>query len=90
MDKVENPKRLCSEIQLFDICTKTSCTQKDGRYCIDGDILAKFEAISDDEDTASNDLFLADEMEEMEEDDLSYDEGFGMDEDEEEQEEEDL
>ncbi|HEX2769340.1 MAG TPA: hypothetical protein VHN12_08630 [Geobacteraceae bacterium] len=90
MDKVENPKRLCSEIQLFDICSKKSCKHKDGRYCIDGDILARFEAISDDEDANSSDLFLADEMEEMDEDELSYDLGVGMDEDEEEPEEEDL
>ena len=92
MDKVENPKRLCTEIQLFDICSKNSCKYKDGRYCTEGDILARFEAISDEEDTASNDVFLADEMEEMEEDELSYDEGVGIneDEDEEEPEEEDL
>ncbi len=87
MDKVENPKRLCSEIQLFDICSKTSCKYKDDRYCTEGDILARFEAISDEEDTGSNDVFLADEMEEMEEDELSYDEGVGVDEDEEEPEE---
>ena len=90
MDKVENPKRLCSEIQLFDICAKTSCKHKDGRYCTEGDTLARFEAISDEEDTGSNDVFLADEMEEMEEDELSYDEGVGIDEDGEEPEEEDL
>ena len=89
MDKVENPKRLCSEIQLFDICSKTSCKHKDGRYCIDGDIVARFEAISDEEDTVANDVFLADEMEEMEEDELSYDKGVGVDEDDEEPEEED-
>ena len=90
MDKEENPKRLCSEIQLFEICTKSSCKHKDGRYCIDGEVLAKFEAISDEEDAGLPDQFLADEMEEMEEDDLSYDEGVGVDEDEEEPEEEDF
>ena len=89
MDKVENPKRLCSEIQLFDICSKTSCKHKDGRYCIDGDILARFEAISDVEDESLPDQFLADEMEEMEEDELEYDEGVGVDDDEGEPEEED-
>jgi hypothetical protein len=89
VEKDENPKRLCSEIQLFDICSKNSCKYKDGRFCTDGDILARFEAISDEEDAGSNDVFLADEMEEMDEDDLSYDEGVGIDEDEEEPEEED-
>lgn len=87
MEKVENPKRLCSEIQLFDICSKTSCKYKDGRYCNDGDILARFESISDEEEAGSNDVFLADEMEEMDEDELSYDEGVGINEDEEEPEE---
>ena len=62
MEKVENPKRLCTEIQLFDICSKNSCKYKDGRYCTEGDILARFEAISDEEDTVSNDVFLADEI----------------------------
>ena len=90
MDKVENPLRLCSEIQLFDLCERNKCEFKKGRFCTDGDILARFEAISDDEDANSADLFLADEMEEMVEDDLSYDEGFGVDADEEEPEEEDL
>lgn len=83
MGEVENPKRLCSEIQLFDICSKNSCKYKDGRYCTEGDILARFEAISDDEDARLPDQFLADEMEEMEEDDLSYDEGIGIEDDEE-------
>ena len=90
MEKIENPKRLCSEIQLFDICSKNSCKYKEGRYCTEGDILARFEAISDEEDMASNDVFLADEMEEMDEDELSYDEGVGVDEGEEEPEEEDF
>jgi hypothetical protein len=90
MDKVENPQRLCSEIQLFDLCSREVCEYKDGRFCTNGDILARFEAISDDEDANSADLFLADEMEEMDEDELSYDVGVSMDEDEEESEEEDL
>jgi hypothetical protein len=92
MDKVENPRRLCSEIQLFDLCSKSSCKHKDGRYCIDGDILARFEAISDDEDVNSADQFLADEMYELEgEDDLGYNESSGDEEyGDEEPEEEDL
>jgi len=89
MDKVDNPQRLCSEIQLFDLCERNKCEFKKGRYCTNGDILARFEAISDEEDANSADLFLADEMEEMEEDGLEYDEGVAIDE-EEEPEEEDL
>ena len=88
MDKLDLPKRLCSEIQLFDLCSKDICEYKKERYCTNVDILTRFEAISDDEDASSSDLYMADEMEEMEEDDLVYDEGVGVD-DEEEPEEED-
>jgi hypothetical protein len=89
MDKLEPPQRLCSEIQLFDLCSRDICEYKKGRYCTNAGILARFEAISDDEDACSSDQYLADEMEEMEEDGLVYDEGVGIGEDEEEPEEED-
>ena len=89
MDKDENIQRLCSEIQLFDLCSKNSCSYKKGRFCTNGDVLARFEAISDDEDENTPDQFLADEMEEMEEDGLGYDEGIGIDEEDDETEEED-
>jgi hypothetical protein len=86
MDKVENPQRLCSEIQLFDLCERNNCEFRKGRFCTDGDILARFEAISDDEDANSTEQFLVDEMEEMEEDGLEYDEGVNIDEEEPEEE----
>jgi hypothetical protein len=86
MEKEENPRRLCSEIQLFDLCEKTSCPRKDGRFCTDSGILAKFEAISDDEGAGEQDQYLADEMDEMEEDELSYDRGVGVDDEYEEEE----
>jgi len=86
MDKVENPLRLCSEIQLFDLCERNKCEFRKGRFCTDGDILARFEAISDDEDANSTEQFLVDEMEEMEEDGLEYDEGVAIDEEEPEEE----
>jgi hypothetical protein len=87
MDKVENPQRLCSEIQLFDLCDRDDCKFKKGRYCTNEDILARFEAISDDEDANSTEQFLVDEMDEMEEDGLEYDEGVSIDEEEEPEEE---
>jgi hypothetical protein len=87
MEKVENPQRLCSEIQLFDLCGRDDCKFKKGRYCTNEDILARFEAISDDEDANSTEQFLVDEMDEMEEDGLEYDEGVSIDEDEEPEEE---
>ena len=87
MNKVDNPRRLCGEIQLFDLCKKKSCAHKDGRFCTSGEILAKFEAISD-EENEFNDQYLADETEEMEEDDLHYDELIAEDENDEDEDEE--
>ncbi len=78
MEKPANPQRLCSEIQLFDLCAKSACPRKNGRYCTDEGLLAKFEAINE-EDT-SQDQFITEEAEEMEEDELSYDKGVGVDE----------
>jgi hypothetical protein len=60
---------------------KKCCEYKKGRFCTNGDILDRFEAISDTEDEGLPDQFLADEMEEMEEDGLGYDEGISIDED---------
>ncbi len=87
--KEETPRRLCSEIQLFDLCTKKSCEHKDGRYCTDNAILGKFEAIRDDEDANLDDQYLTDEMDELEEDDLQYDEGIGIEQYDEEESDED-
>jgi len=78
VDKAESPQRLCSEIQLFDLCADETCVFKKGRFCTNPVILARFEAISDDEDENSTEQFLADEMDEMDEDDLHYDDGVGF------------
>jgi hypothetical protein len=56
------PQRLCSEIQLFDLCSAEKCSKKKGRYCTDKDLLDKFEAISNEEDFSS-DQFLDNEPE---------------------------
>ncbi|HEY6871930.1 MAG TPA: hypothetical protein VI298_04280 [Geobacteraceae bacterium] len=80
MEKERN-KRLCSEIQLFDLCDRDVCSHKDGRYCTKGDILARFEAITDEEDDRSPEQFMADELDELEgADDLGYDEAYAVDE----------
>jgi hypothetical protein len=79
--KEPNTPRLCSEIQLFDLCAKDVCGHKDGRYCTKGDILARFEADLDKDDGRSPEQFMADELDEVEgADDLAYDEAFGVDE----------
>ena len=89
MEKETAPRRLCSEIQLFDLCSRDACAHRDGRFCTDPDILARFEAISE-EDQRLPDRFTDEDLEEGEEtDDLCYDESpagdeFGEDEPEEE------
>jgi hypothetical protein len=82
VEKAESPQRLCSEIQLFDLCERADCVFKRGRYCTDPAMLARFEAISDEEDENSEEQYLVDEMDEMDEDGLEYDEGIGVDEEE--------
>jgi hypothetical protein len=80
MEKEPNPPRLCSEIQLFDLCDKDVCQHKDGRYCTKGDILARFEAIKE-EDERSPEQFMAEELDDVEgAEDMAYDESFGVDE----------
>jgi hypothetical protein len=46
----EPARRLCSEIQLFDLCELERCHFKDGRFCTDPDMLARFEAAAEPED----------------------------------------
>lgn len=46
----ELPRRLCSEIQLFDLCEREQCRFKDDRFCTDSGMLARFEAIAEPED----------------------------------------
>ncbi|GAB4301133.1 MAG: hypothetical protein Fur0034_14470 [Desulfuromonadia bacterium] len=83
-DEMPPARRLCSEIQLFDLCNLDTCGHRDGRYCTKGDILSKFEAIQDD-DHRSPEQYMADELDEYEAaGDLGYDEAFGVDEYEEE------
>jgi hypothetical protein len=79
--KEQKPSRLCSEIQLFDLCERDVCGHKDGRYCTKGDILARFEAILDADDERSPEQFMAEELDELEgADDLGYDETYAVDE----------
>ena len=44
------PQRLCSEIQLFDLCDLDSCCYKmNSRFCADPALLDRFEKIAEDE-----------------------------------------
>ncbi len=71
MAEESKPKRLCSEIQLFDLCSKDTCKCRTGRYCTDSEMLAKFEAISE-EDEKDRNQFVAEEEDDSE--DSDYDE----------------
>jgi hypothetical protein len=42
--------RLCSEIQLFDLCELDSCGHRDARFCTNEQLLARFEAIREEDD----------------------------------------
>lgn len=67
-------KRLCSEIQLFDLCDLDTCTCKDGRFCTNPAILARFEAIKEEDDRPQ---YLADEFDEDQEEDADDLDAFG-------------
>ena len=60
-------KRLCSEIQLFDLCDLDTCTCKDGRFCTNPEILQKFEAIKEEDERSTQ--YLSDEFEGEEDED---------------------
>ncbi|QEM70172.1 hypothetical protein FO488_08900 [Geobacter sp. FeAm09] len=44
-------QRLCSEIQLFDLCERERCDYKQDRFCTNEDLLVRFERISEKDDT---------------------------------------
>lgn len=77
-DPEELPRRLCSEIQLFDLCDLERCSFKDGRYCTHADLLARFEALVEPDDRPVNRFDAYEEAdeesypEEYEDDDEQY------------------
>lgn len=46
----ETISRLCNEIQLFDLCDLESCSFKNGRFCTNKELLARFETIKEEDD----------------------------------------
>ena len=73
MAEESKTKRLCSEIQLFDLCSKDTCNCKNGRYCTDDELLAKFESIS--EEDVLQDQLVDDSDDYEDSDDEDYDDG---------------
>ena len=43
------PRRLCSEIQLFDLCDLDTCKHRSGSFCTDPVLLGRFEKIAEEE-----------------------------------------
>jgi hypothetical protein len=83
--KTPPPARLCSEIQLFDLCTKETCSHRSGRFCTHDETLAKFEAISEEDDAPG----LMEELEDIEDlDDADADDAYDDEYDSEDNEEE--
>lgn len=70
MDTQPVTKRLCSEIQLFDLCDLDTCTCKDGRFCTNPEILQRFEAIKEEDERPQ---YLPDELEGEEDEELEED-----------------
>jgi hypothetical protein len=68
------PQRLCSEIQLFDLCDLDSCNHKNGRFCTDPALLGRFEKIAEDERRVPE-RYISEDIDDAEaEDSEGYDE----------------
>ncbi len=74
----EPVKRLCNEIQLFDLCEREKCGFKEGAYCTEPDLLRKFESIAEEDDRppVSRDRDEGEEDDEEWDDDGQYDDSF--------------
>lgn len=66
------PRRLCSEVQLFDLCDLDSCVYKNGRFCTDPALLARFEKIAENE-LRIPDRYFSEEVDDVEAEDSDGD-----------------
>jgi hypothetical protein len=67
----ELPRRLCNEIQLFDLCELERCRFKNDRFCTDPEMISRFEALAEPEDRPVQNF--DDDDEELYSDDDDYD-----------------
>lgn len=77
---VKPAKRLCNEIQLFDLCELEKCGHKQGLFCTNTELLNRFEAIAEEDERPAAAL-ISDELDEGEatddeDDDVLDDEDF--------------
>ncbi len=71
------PQRLCSEIQLFDLCDLDACTYKSGRFCTDPDLVRRFEKIAE-EDLRTPERYISGEIDGADDGDDVSDDFFVM------------
>jgi hypothetical protein len=69
-------QRLCSEIQLFDLCDLNGCHLKKGRFCSNEELLRRFESIKEEDETPDlvydEDELIIDEDSDFEESDEEF------------------
>lgn len=66
------PQRLCSEVQLFDLCDLDSCGRKNGRFCADPFLLDRFEKIAE-EELRTPERYVSEDSDDAEADDSDGD-----------------
>jgi hypothetical protein len=71
------PQRLCSEVQLFDLCDLDTCVYKNGRFCTEPALLDRFEKIAEDE-LRTPDRYVSEECDDEDAEDID---GYGYDDD---------
>ena len=70
-------KRLCNEIQLFDLCELERCGHKKGLYCTSDELLNRFEAIAEeDERPAASGSIRVEDDDALASDDDEYDDAY--------------
>jgi hypothetical protein len=64
-DAAERPaepmKRLCNEIQLFDLCELEKCGHKQGLFCTRTELLNRFEAIAEEDERPAAPGYICEE-----------------------------
>jgi len=73
-------KRLCSEIQLFDLCELDVCGYKEGRFCSNRELLDRFEGIAEEEKPVAERYPAGEPDDEEADDEPGYGDAFGDDE----------
>ncbi len=66
-------RRLCSEIQLFDLCDLDSCRFRSSRFCTNDELITKFESIKEDDDNRNTLLYEEDEIDDEIDSDSDFD-----------------